>query len=55
MRNLDDGSVEAVFEGAPAAVTRMVEWCHVGPPLARVEAAEVTEERPVGEVTFKVL
>jgi len=55
VRNLWDGSVEAVFEGAPAAVAHMVGWCRTGPPRARVESVEVTDEDPVGEVTFKVL
>ena len=41
VRNLPDGRVEAYFEGEEDAVRRMVEWCHVGPPLARVERVEV--------------
>ena len=30
VRNAYDGRVEAVFEGPPAAVDRMVAWCHEG-------------------------
>jgi len=41
VKNLPDGRVEAYFEGEEDAVRRMVEWCHVGPPLARVERVEV--------------
>ena len=41
VRNLPDGRVEAYFEGEEDAVRRMVEWCHVGPPLARVERVKV--------------
>ena len=41
VRNLPDGRVEAYFEGEEDAVRRIVEWCHVGPPLARVERVEV--------------
>ena len=39
--NLPDGRVEAVFEGPPAAVQCMVEWCRTGPPRARVDHVEV--------------
>ena len=41
VRNLPDGRVEAYFEGGEDAVRRIVEWCRVGPPLARVERVEV--------------
>jgi|DewCreStandDraft_1066081.scaffolds.fasta_scaffold00736_13 acylphosphatase len=41
IRNLPDGRVEAVFVGPRAAVERMVEWCHRGPPAARVEHVAV--------------
>lgn len=46
VRNLDDGSVEAVFEGRPAAVERMVAWCHEGPPSARVREVRATWDEP---------
>ncbi|HUR69108.1 MAG TPA: acylphosphatase [Candidatus Thermoplasmatota archaeon] len=35
VRNLRDGRVEAVFEGAPEIVDAMVAWCRVGSPLSR--------------------
>ena len=54
VRNLRDGRVEAVFEGEPAAVERMVRWAHTGPPRAVVERVEVHEEEPAGETTFRV-
>ena len=41
VRNLSDGSVEALFAGPPDAVAAMVERCRRGPSSARVEA--VTE------------
>jgi len=41
VRNLRDGRVEAVFEGDEDAVKKLIEWCHVGPPSARVEKVEV--------------
>ena len=45
--NLEDGSVEACFEGEEEQVGEMVQWCRRGPDLARVE--ELDEQR--GEYT----
>ena len=42
VRNLDDGSVEAVVEGPEAAVEEFVESCRSGPRFARVEGVEVS-------------
>ena len=52
--NLDDGRVEVILEGAPAAVEIVLDWCEVGPPFARVEKVEVFEEEPKGETEFVV-
>ena len=40
VRNLNDGTVEAVFSGADETVTSMLEACKTGPPLARVERVD---------------
>ncbi|MBU8848027.1 MAG: acylphosphatase [Desulfobacterales bacterium] len=37
VKNLADGSVEAVFQGEQPVVTQMIEWCHKGPAAAKVE------------------
>jgi acylphosphatase len=42
--NRADGSVEAVAEGDDAAVAALIRWCHHGPPAARVDYVEVTDE-----------
>ncbi|MDK2383621.1 MAG: acylphosphatase, partial [Candidatus Korarchaeota archaeon] len=44
VRNLPDGSVEAVVEGEREKVEKIVEWAHQGPPLARVQRVEVRWE-----------
>jgi len=44
VRNLPDGSVEAVFEGKPEDVDRVVSWCRIGPGLAVVERMESRDE-----------
>lgn len=54
VRNLPDRSVEAVFEGEPTAVDRLVEWARQGPPAALVDRLEVYEEEPRGLTGFEV-
>ena len=54
VRNLADGRVEAVFEGAPAAVEALVAWCHDGPPRARVTRVDALVELEGGEEGFAV-
>jgi len=49
IRNCEDGSVEAVFEGKESSVEKILEWCKRGPPLARVDGVEVKEEKYEGE------
>lgn len=49
VRNLDDGRVEAVFEGPPAAVDRMLAWCHVGSRNAEVTQVEAQEQDSANE------
>ncbi|MBP1924041.1 acylphosphatase [Halorubrum alkaliphilum] len=54
VRNLDDGRVEAVFEGSESAVEAMVEWCHTGSRAADVADVDVTREEPEGVDGFEV-
>jgi acylphosphatase len=49
-----DGTVEAVFEGEPAAVERLVEFCRHGPRGAEVERIDVTNEEPEALTGFSV-
>lgn len=49
VRNMPDGSVEAVFEGDKDSVEKAIEWCRKGPPLAVVEKVEVEWEPYKGE------
>jgi acylphosphatase len=46
VRNLADGRVEVVLEGAPDAVAALEAWCATGPPRARVEHVEGRDEPP---------
>jgi acylphosphatase len=54
VRNLEDGRVEAVFEGPDGDVESMIEWCHEGSPRARVEDVTVEYEDPEGLSGFEV-
>ncbi|MEF8774145.1 MAG: acylphosphatase [Halobacteriales archaeon] len=54
VRNLDDGRVEAVFEGPERAVEEMVEWCHTGSPAAAVAGVDVEYEPPHGHDGFEI-
>jgi acylphosphatase len=49
VRNLHDGSVEAVFEGEDKNVESMLEWCKKGPPHAVVKHVDFTDEPSTGE------
>lgn len=54
VRNRRDGAVEAVLEGPPRAVERLLEFFHHGPRQAEVERVEVCEEPPEGLSGFEV-
>ena len=54
VRNLEDGRVEAVFEGDESAVEAMIEWCHTGSPQAVVDDVDVEYEPPEGESGFEI-
>ena len=41
VRNMPDGTVEVVAEGARARCEALIAWCHEGPPLARVDRIDV--------------
>jgi acylphosphatase len=52
--NEPDGTVEAVFEGEPAAVEALVDLSRRGPGHAEVERLDVGEEEPEGLDGFRV-
>ncbi len=54
VRNLRDGSVEAVFEGEPAGVEALLAWVRRGPRLSEVASVQLHEESPEGERGFRV-
>jgi acylphosphatase len=54
VRNTEHGDVEAVFEGPPLAVDELVAWCREGPPWARVDSVETSDESTREETAFRI-
>ena len=52
--NCADGSVEAVFEGPPDAVSAMVDFVRAGPGHASVSDVDVSHEEPEGLSSFDI-
>ena len=48
VRNLDDGSVEALLQGPHDCIDKMLSWLHIGPPaaqVAQVDTEDVHDDR----------
>lgn len=54
VRNTRDGTVEAVLEGEPEAVERVVAFCREGPRGARVDRVVVIDEAAQGISGFAI-
>jgi acylphosphatase len=54
VRNNPDGTVEAVFEGEPEAVERLVSFMHEGPSGAIVARVAVVDEEDEGLSGFDI-
>jgi acylphosphatase len=54
VRNTWEGTVEAVFEGAPEDVERLVAFAHRGPHGAAVDRVDVFEEDEEGLTGFSI-
>ncbi|MFQ5907457.1 MAG: acylphosphatase [Thermoplasmata archaeon] len=48
VRNLRDGSVEAVMEGPRERIETLIDWCRTRQPYARVSEAKVSWEPSEG-------
>lgn len=53
VRNRCDGTVEAIVQGEEDAVERFVALAWEGPPAARVERIDATEEEPAAASGFE--
>ncbi len=54
VENRYDGTVEAVLEGHPETVERVMRCFRTGPSHARVDRVEITDETPEGLSGFAV-
>ncbi len=54
VKNLEDGRVEAIFEGENDKVNRMVELCKKGPSSANIKNINVIKEEVQRERSFVV-
>jgi acylphosphatase len=52
--NRTDGAVEAVFEGTPEDVERLITFAETGPRQAEVDSVDVSEEEPEGLTGFEI-
>lgn len=51
VQNVPDGSVEILAEGEQQNLQKLVEWCHKGPPQARVDKIETKWLLPQNDFT----
>ncbi len=54
VRNMADGSVQALLEGEEEKVKRIVEWAKHGPPRARVNSVKVAKVRLRNSKSFRI-
>jgi acylphosphatase len=52
VRNVPDGTVEAVFEGDRERIESILGWCRQGPALAQVDEVQVEWLEPTNEEGF---
>jgi acylphosphatase len=53
---LNEGRVEALFEGDSDKVNQIIEFCHKGPSSAIVERVEVFWEKYIGNIKdFRII
>ena len=50
VRNLQDGSVECLLEGERNTIEVLIQWCHHGPPGARVDKVTTQWEGYTGDL-----
>ena len=55
VKNLPNGSVEAVFKGRQSLVKKMIDWCYTGSPAAIVQNVSTEETDPLENYqTFEI-
>ncbi len=54
VKNMPDGSVYIEAEGSEDAINKLIEWCYVGPPRAKVTEVDAVEDEVKGYRTFEL-
>ena len=54
VRNQSDGSVLIHAEGEPEALQKFLDWCHQGPPQAKVDEVTTEEKSVKGFPDFSI-
>lgn len=54
VHNEPDGSVLIQAEGKEEVLQKFIEWCHYGPPQAKVDEVVVTEKNEEGFADFEI-
>lgn len=52
VRNLSDGRVEAILNGADQDLQKLLNWCKVGPDLASVKQLDILKIEPTNYIEF---
>ena len=55
VKNCEDGSVEIHAEGSGDSLTKLEEWCQIGPPAAHVDRVEVSDAKEEGMKNFEIV
>lgn len=56
VKNSYDGNVELIAEGSKENVAELKDWCHIGPPAARVTGVNKSIEDYTGEFeSFEII
>lgn len=49
VKNLPDGSVQAVIQGDAQTVGEMIKWCYQGPPASKVDHIDLSDIEPLDD------
>ena len=55
VKNMPDGSVQILAEGDENNLDQLVNWCHKGPPLAKISSVKFSEIGLVGYLKFEII
>lgn len=55
VKNESDGSVYAEIEAEEHVLQAMIDWCRHGPPIARVDAVDVSPGTEMHYSTFEII